>query len=71
MLQVIRLISRYRATGSVSDRPRSGRPRSGRFCVTTPAQDRFLKGMSIRSRFRQATETAQAIPGLRRIVSNC
>ena len=35
---VRRLRQRYRETGRIADRPRSGRPR-----ITTPAQDRYIQ----------------------------
>ena len=59
-----RLWIRHNATGSVADRPRSGRPR-----VTTPAQDRFIRLQHLRDRFQTATTTAANIPGLRRVSS--
>ena len=40
---VQRLVQRHRANGSVSDRPRSGRPR-----VTTAAQDQYLRTSHLR-----------------------
>ncbi len=43
------LIRRYNATGSVKDRPRSGRPR-----VTDAAEDRSILLMSLRKRTRSA-----------------
>ncbi|KAK3105855.1 hypothetical protein FSP39_007173 [Pinctada imbricata] len=36
-ITILRLASRYKTTGSVNDRRRSGRPR-----VTTAAQDRYI-----------------------------
>ena len=53
---------RYNGTGTVRDRPRSGRPR-----VTTHAQDRFIRLRHLRDRFTTATSTSTQIPGLRRI----
>ena len=47
------LIARYLETGTVEDRPRSGRPR-----VTTPNQDRYIVLQHLRDRFRPATRTA-------------
>ena len=41
-----RLLNRFRQTGNVADRPRSGRPRK-----TTPREDRFLTTSSRRNRF--------------------
>ena len=48
-----RLYTRFRATGSVSDRPRSGRPR-----ITTARQDRAIRLLHLRDRFKTAAETA-------------
>ena len=56
---------RYRATGTVADLQRSGRPR-----VTTPQQDRFIILRHLWNRFQPSTVTARTIPGLRRITSN-
>ena len=55
---VRRLRQRYRETGWNADRPRSGRP-----CVTTPAQDRYIRTSHIRDRYSMATTTARVIPG--------
>ena len=57
-LTITRLLGRYRTIGSVSDRPRSGRPR-----VTTPAQDRHIRTSHLRDRFLAATNTAAVTPG--------
>uniref|UniRef100_A0AAZ3QAS2 Transposase Tc1-like domain-containing protein n=1 Tax=Oncorhynchus tshawytscha TaxID=74940 RepID=A0AAZ3QAS2_ONCTS len=54
---VIRLRPRYRETGRTADRPRSGRP-----CVTTPAQDQHIRTSHLRDRYRMAT-TARVTPG--------
>ena len=43
---ISRLLNRFQQTGSVADRPRSGRPR-----ITTPREDRFLTTLSRRNRF--------------------
>uniref|UniRef100_A0AAZ3PI57 Transposase Tc1-like domain-containing protein n=1 Tax=Oncorhynchus tshawytscha TaxID=74940 RepID=A0AAZ3PI57_ONCTS len=51
------LRQRYRETGWTADRPRSGRP-----CVTTPAQDRYIRTSHLHYRYRMAT-TAQVTPG--------
>jgi len=59
---ISRLWTRFRATGTPADQPRSGRPRS-----TTPAQDRFIVLRHLRNRFLPASSTVQAIPGRRRI----
>jgi hypothetical protein len=48
---VRRLIQSYRETGRTADRPRSGRP-----CVTTPAQDRYIQTSHLRDRYRRATD---------------
>ena len=55
---ISRLASRYRATGSVKDRRRSGRPR-----VTTRAQDRHIVTSHLRNRFLSVPSTAAATPG--------
>ena len=49
----------YRETGRTADRPRSGRP-----CVTTPAQDRYIRTSHLRDRYRMASTTAQVTPGM-------
>ena len=59
-----RLWARYNATGSTRDRPRSGRPR-----ITTPAQDRYIRLLHLRDRFKTASSTVNQIPGLRRVSS--
>ena len=46
---VRRLRQRYRETGRTADHPRSGRP-----CVTTPAQDRYIRISHLRDRYRMA-----------------
>ena len=52
------LRQRYRETGRTADCPRSGRP-----CVTTPAQDRYIRTSHLRDRYRMATTTARVTPG--------
>lgn len=42
---VSRLRQKYRETGEVKDRPRSGRPR-----VTTPVEDRYIRVLALRNR---------------------
>ena len=59
---ISRLWSRFQATGTPTDRPRSGRPRA-----TTAAQDRFIVLRHLRDRFTPASSTAQAIRNTRRI----
>ena len=56
---VRRLRQRYRETGWTADHPRSGRP-----CVTTPAQDWYIRTLHLRDRYRMATATAQVTPGM-------
>jgi len=53
-----RLARKYRQTGSVRDLQRQPRPR-----VTTPAQDRHIRVLHLRNRFRPATETAGTTVG--------
>lgn len=57
---ISRLMTRYTATGSVKDLPRSGRPP-----VTTDRQDRAIRLSHLRDRFRTATATAAEIRGSR------
>ena len=45
-----RLVRRYRETGDVKDRVRSGRPR-----ITTAVEDRRIRLLSLRSRDKTAT----------------
>jgi len=54
-----RLIERQQETGSVDDRPRPGRER-----VTTPGQDRHIRLMHLRDRFRTAAQTARETQGV-------
>lgn len=56
-----RLQTRLQQTGSTHDRPRSGQPR-----VTTPAQDRHIRVMHLRDRFRVPAETASETVGRNR-----
>ncbi len=53
------LVERYNQTGAVDDRPRAGRGR-----VTTPRQDRHIRLLHLRNRFRSASQTAQETPGI-------
>ena len=55
---IIILLQRHRETGSVNDRPRSGRER-----VTTPDQDRYIVLQHLCDRFLTASEMAAATPG--------
>ena len=48
------LVQRLRATGRLTDRPNSGRPR-----VTTQRQDRRIRLVHLRNMLRTATETAR------------
>ena len=65
---IIRLRDRHRATGTVSDRPRSGRLKDttqhkDRYISVTVARRRFVDGPSLERMFRQ-----QRGPGARRIL---
>lgn len=51
---VWKLKTRFLTTGSVKDRPRSGRPR-----VTTVREDRHIRTTHLRDRFKSATETSR------------
>ena len=55
-----RLWMRYNNTGNSLDRPRWGHRKA-----TTPAQDRYIRLMHLRDRFRTTTSTASQVPGLR------
>lgn len=57
---ISRLHQRYRATGTVRDRPRPGQRR-----VTTARQDVNIRLQHIANRFRTPAETARTIPGRR------
>lgn len=59
---ISRLWRRFQETGSVADRPRSGRPR-----VTTPAEDRFIRLRHLRNRLASASSTVQSMSAARRI----
>ena len=55
---IIRLRDRHRATGTVSDRPRSGRPKvttqhEDRYIAVTVARRRFVDGPSLERMLRQ------------------
>ena len=51
---IYRLKARFQATGSVKDRPRSGRPR-----VTTIGEDRHIRTTHLRNRFQSASDTSR------------
>ena len=55
---ITRLYQRLRQTGTINDRPISGRPR-----ITTRRQERYMCLSHLRNRFRTAVETAQVTPG--------
>lgn len=64
---IVRIRQRHQATGAVSDRPRSGRPRvtthrEDRYIAVTVARRRFVDGPSLERMLRQ-----QRGPGARRI----
>ena len=59
-LTIYRLFVRVRATGTTSDRRRSGRPRE-----TTLRQDRHITLIHLRNRFVTAVDTARRTPGIR------
>ena len=61
---VARLSQRHQITGSVNDRPRTGRPR-----VTTAAQDRYIRVTHFRNRMMPATRTVHQVLGPRGPVS--
>uniref|UniRef100_A0AAZ3P1Z3 Tc1-like transposase DDE domain-containing protein n=1 Tax=Oncorhynchus tshawytscha TaxID=74940 RepID=A0AAZ3P1Z3_ONCTS len=56
---VRRLRQCYRETGQTADNPRSGR-----LCVTTPAQDWYIRTSHLQGRYRMATTTARVTPGM-------
>ena len=51
---ISRLQDRLMTTGSVTDRRRAGRPR-----VTTAAEDRRIRTMHLRDRFKSVSSTAR------------
>ena len=55
---VYNLQERHQATGTTTDRPRSGRPR-----VTSARQDRAIVREHVRNPFRTAAQTARETPG--------
>ena len=55
---ITKLLQRHRETGSVNDRPHSGRER-----VTPPDQDQYIVLQHLRDRFLTASEMAAATPG--------
>ena len=57
-----KLRRRFQATASISDTPRSGRPR-----VTTPGEDTTIRVTHLRNRFQTAAKTAREWPGQIRI----
>lgn len=57
---VVRLLRRYRQTGSVSDRRRTGSPR-----VTSRRQDVYIRQRHLRNRFLTAQSTAVIVVGNR------
>ena len=52
------LVQRLRATGRLTDRPRSGR-----LCVTTQRQDRGIRLVHLRNKLRTATEASREVIG--------
>jgi transposase len=61
---ISRLWNIFQQTGSTNDRQRSGRP-----CITTPGQDRYIRVFHLQNRTVAASPTAARIPGFRRISS--
>ena len=61
---VTRLSQCHQITGSVNDRPRTGRPR-----VTTAAPDRYIRVTHLRNRMMPATRTVHQVHGPRGPVS--
>ena len=61
---ISKLWNRFQQTGSTNDCQRSGRP-----CITTPGQDRYIRIFHLPNRTIAASTTAAGIPGLRRISS--
>lgn len=56
---ISRLYQRLRTIGTTNDRPRSGRPRE-----TSRRQDRYIRLVHLRNRFRLPRETAENIRGI-------
>ena len=56
---IIRLRQRFQQTGRTANRPHRRRPRA-----TTPAQDRYIRLVHLRDRFRPATRTADETLGV-------
>ena len=59
---IARLWNRLSTTGSTDDRHRTGQRR-----VTTPRQDRYIRRIHTRERFRFATRSARTLPGHHRV----
>ena len=59
-----RPLDRLRTTQSTDDRPRSGRP-----CVTSHVQDRYIRLRSLRNRFANVVTIAGDLPFRHRISS--
>ena len=57
--------TRMQATGTVNDRPRSGRPR-----ITNAAEDRHIRTMHLRDRFKSASQTSREFRIGRRVSRN-
>ena len=56
---IIRLRQRFQQTGRTANRPHQRRPRA-----TTPAQDRYIRLVHLRDRFRPAIRTADETLGV-------
>ena len=56
---IIRLRQRFQQTGRTANRPHRRRPRAN-----TPAQDRYIRLVHLRDRFRPATRTADETLGV-------
>ena len=59
-MTIYTLLVRVRATGTTSDRRRSGKPRE-----TTLRQNRYITLIHLRNRFVTAVDTARRTPGIR------
>ena len=59
---IYKLQTRVQVTGTVRDTPRSGRP-----CVTNQAEDRHLRVVHLRNRFKTASSTAREWTGQHQI----